>query len=173
MPALSPFSWMSNILLCGSDTLCSFIHLLLGTGIVSVFWHLWAVFSEDTCAKGNQEQWTRVELFRGATPQDRPKLWMPGVREREVRNRAYIFGSSSWVSVVTFMGTGNPKEEVSMMRSMLDTQKWTCAWGTTKGRVVPQGSPSFILPPLRVRSRTFPPVDSLASVLTQESLWIK
>ena len=83
------------------------------------------VFAVNTCAKGNQEQGTHVELFRGATPQDRPKGWMPGVREREVRNSAYIFGFSSWVSVVTFMGTGNPKEEVSMMRSMLDTQKWT------------------------------------------------
>lgn len=127
------------------------------------------VFAVDTCAKGNQEQRTHVELFRGATPQDRPKGWMPGAREREVRNSAYIFGFSNWVSVVTFMGTGNPKEEVSTMRSMLDTQKWTCAWGTTKGRAVPQGSPGFILPPLRV----WLPVDSLASVFTQESLWIE
>ena len=116
---------MSNILLCGSDPLCSFIHLLMGIGIVSVFWHLSVVFAVNTCAKGNQEQGTHVELFRGATLQDRPKGWMPGVMEREVRNSAYIFGFSSWVSVVTFVGTGNPKEEVSMMRSMLDTQKWT------------------------------------------------
>ena len=37
---LSPFSWVNNILLYGSDTFCSFIRLLMGIGIVSVFWHL-------------------------------------------------------------------------------------------------------------------------------------
>ena len=31
-----------------------------------------------------------MELFRGATPQDRPKGWMPGVRETEESKEVFV-----------------------------------------------------------------------------------